>query len=41
MYYCSDCGTKFDESEQTSHEHDEGICPFCGGQDITELDTDN
>ena len=40
MKYCPDCEAKVDESEQTQHEYENGICPVCGGGNVTDLHED-
>ena len=36
-YFCIDCHSQFNEMEQTNHEHKNGICPRCGGEDLVML----
>jgi len=35
-YKCNRCGTEFNEQDQTYFEHEHGVCPYCGMDDITE-----
>ena len=37
-YLCRDCDAKFSEMEQTKSQYDDGICPYCGGSDLVDLE---
>lgn len=36
-YKCPDCEAEFNEQDQTNYEHENGICPLCGGENIKEV----
>lgn len=33
---CKDCRAKFDETDQTMSEYEDGQCPACGSEDIVD-----
>lgn len=35
-YICQDCEARFSSMEQTISDHRNGLCPFCGSEDIKE-----
>jgi len=35
-YKCNRCGTEFNEQDQTDFQHEHGVCPYCGMDDIRE-----
>jgi len=37
-YLCRDCDAKFSEMEQTKSQYDDGCCPYCGGNDIVDIE---
>lgn len=41
MKHCPDCGWMGDVDEQTMHEHENGLCPMCGGGDVREINEDD
>ena len=40
MKYCPDCPSFIDEEDQTREEYEQGICPYCGGNDVREINED-
>lgn len=36
IYICKDCKNRFSAMEQTISDHRDGLCPFCGSEDIKE-----
>jgi DNA-directed RNA polymerase subunit RPC12/RpoP len=34
IYICQDCENRFSEMEQNRSDHRDGLCPFCGSEDI-------
>ena len=36
-YKCLDCEAEFNEQEQTNQQHEDGMCPECGSENIKEV----